>query len=257
MSLRSRFIPRDIMEDIKIGGILSLDAVPWIVGTFLIGILYAFVSGGSGFLIKIIVSFLPPALIFTVSVFELHMKLIRWLDFNYYKQKAKTLEDICNIEEYSTICKTKNKYRKMYLECSVDPWEVCPDSIKEQLAQVFSEQVFSALKDNAQVNVFAVSAPESTEQLDERYNRLSLLPEGLREIEDERIALHYHISRKASSTKYYISVGMRGQDSDDISDEADLFQENAAVIGGDIVQEVVNVHLTPGAKMCRGKTYKS
>ena len=114
------------------------------------------------------------------------------------------------------------------------------------------ESGFSALKDRTQVNVYAVSAPESTEQLDERYNRLALLPDGLREIEDERIALHYHISRKASSTKYYISVGMPDHDQD-ISDVAALFEENAVVIGGDIIQEVVNSHLTPGAKMCRGK----
>lgn len=140
----------------------------------------------------------------------------------------------------------------MFLECSVEPWEVCPDSIKEQRAKVFSEQVFSALKDRTQVNVNAVSAPESTEQLDERYNRLGSLPDGLREIEDERIALHYHISRKASSIKYYISVGLPDHDQD-ISDVAALFEENAVVIGGDIIQEVVNSHLTPGAKMCRGK----
>ena len=40
------------------------------------------------------------------------------------------------------------------------------------------------------------------------------LSDGLREIEDERIALHYHISRKASSTKYYISVCMPDHDED-------------------------------------------
>ena len=252
MALKLRYIPRDIKEDIKIGGILPLGALPWIIGTFLIGILYAFVAGTSGFLIKILISFLPPTVIFIVSVFDLHKKLIRWLDFNYSKRKIQTLEDVCNIEEYNTICKTKNKYRKMFLECSVDPWEVCPDSIKEQRAKVFSEQVFSALKDRTQVNVYAVSAPESTEQLDERYNRLMSLSDGLREIEDERIALHYHISRKASSTKYYISVGMPDHD-EDISDVAALFEENAVVIGGDIIQEVVKSHLTPGAKMCRGK----
>ena len=48
------------------------------------------------------------------------------------------------------------------------------------------------------------------------------LSDGLREIEDERIALHYHISRKASSTKYYISVGMPDHD-EDLSDVAALF----------------------------------
>ncbi|WP_313559163.1 hypothetical protein [Ruminiclostridium cellobioparum] len=250
MALRPRYMPSDIKEDIKIAGILPIDALPWIIGSFLLGILYAFISS-TGFLVKIFIAFVPPVLIFIVAAFDVYNKLIRWLDFNYSKSKIKTLNDMSNIDEYNTICRTKNKYDKMFLECSVDPWEVCPDTIKEQRANNFSEEVFSALKDKAQVNIYAVSAPESTEQLDERFERLGSYPEGLREIEDARIAYHYHISRKASSTKYLISVGMRGQD--DLSDVASLFEENAVVIGGDIVEDTVNSHLTPDAKIHRGK----
>ena len=91
MALKLRYIPRDIKEDIKIGGILPLDTSPWIIGTFLIGILYAFVAGNSGFLIKILLSFLSPTVIFIVSVFELHKRLIRWLDFNCSKRKCRHL----------------------------------------------------------------------------------------------------------------------------------------------------------------------
>lgn len=40
---------------------------------------------------------------------------------------------------------------------------------------------------------------------------------------------------------------------EDILDVTALFEENAVVIGGDIIQEVVKSHLTPGAKMCKGK----
>ncbi|MHB8063257.1 MAG: hypothetical protein ACYDG2_11580 [Ruminiclostridium sp.] len=195
MSLRPRYMPADIKEDIKIGGILPLDALPWIIGSFLLGIVYAFIST-TGFITKIILTFIPPIILFTVFAFDLYNRFIKWVDFIYSKKKVKNLSDICNISEYTTICKTKNKYNKMFLECSVNPWEVCPDSIKEQRANIFAEEVFSALKDKTQINIFATSAPESTVQLDERFSQLDSYPEGLREIEDARIAVHFKYLEK-------------------------------------------------------------
>ncbi|RCX10423.1 hypothetical protein DFR58_12915 [Anaerobacterium chartisolvens] len=250
MALRQRYIPPDIREDIKIGGILPIDGLWWIIGSFLLGLMLAF-GMKLNIAVSLIVVFILPAALFLIFVLDAYNRVVKCIDFSLTEKKLRELSELCGIQKFDTICRTKSNMHRIFLEADADPWEVCPDAIKEQKANVFSQQVFSVLKTGGTVSVHATSAPESTKQLEERYARLGTYPEGLKDLEDARIAVHYRISRRASSARYIVSIGMR--DSEEVSDAAAAFEENAVVIGGDMAEEAVNSHLTPGAKVSRGR----
>lgn len=259
MALRLRYIPPDINEDIKFGKVVPTKAIPWIVGIAIAAVLISFLIPSP--LIRI-PFFLGVTCVGTgIFIFDLPLYVQKLKRYLKERKKINSLDAFSGIAEYGSVSKTKDKGEEMFLEYFAEPWEVCPDAQKELRAREFAENVLSAINMGVEISIFAVSTSENTGALERRLEQLGDLPPGLRELEYERIEYHYHLSRQASSTHYYLrfrkedTAGMRISEEDDeqVEHVQDAITFEGTILGGDTIREVQGIHLTPDVKLSRGR----
>ncbi len=253
--LRQRYIPPDIWEDVKLGKFLPVKALPWLGGGFIFGIILALALPINPIL-KILLVFLPMGAMLIVYWLNLPDYIVKVYNYRkangFFKAKKVTLEDLINIDTYGTICENKDKTVSGYIECqNVAPWEVLQYAERDRKGDMFGEQVFTSTKNDVSLSVYGICKGEDISILEERLKNSKQLPEALRALEDKRIERHYRIARNASVTKYYISV--TGSDQEQVMDVIENVEEYGPLLGGDIVKKLVETHLTPNAKIKRGK----
>lgn len=251
--LRMRNVPADILEDIKIGKILTITGLIFVIASIVISIIMSF----------IIIPF-PLFRVFFVLGVGFFTTLIMAADLPGYlrklkrfrndKKKITSLDQLNNIEEYGPIVKNKDKSEAVYIDYSVDPWEVSPDQDKERRAMEFAQRVFSAVSMGTEVTVFSTCSSEKTTLLEKRLQRLSEFPKGIREIESARIEHHYNLSKYASKTNYTIRILKRpdAQAEEEIDEIQDAIVFDGICLGGGSIKERSNIQLTPDSNVKRG-----
>lgn len=251
--LRSRNVPADILKDIKIGKILTIPGLIYVIIAIVISIILSF----------IIIPF-PLFRVFFVLAVAFFTTIIMAADLPGYfkklkrfrrdKKRIKNLEQFNNIEEYGPIIKNKDGSEAVYLDYTVDPWEVSPDENKEKRAMEFAQNVFAAVSMGTEVTVFSTCSSEKTTLLEKKLERLSDFPEGIREIESARIEHHYNLSKYASKTNYTIRI-LKRSDSDaeeEIEEIQDAIVFDGVCLGGGSVKERAKTQLTPDSYVKRG-----
>ncbi|WP_010681004.1 TraG/VirB4 family ATPase [Acetivibrio cellulolyticus] len=244
--LRERYIPADIREDIKLGKVVSLKSIIYFFIALIICLLLSFAI--EYWLLKLIFTFGIPIIVMLVVNYDAPGAIKKLVLFKTHCSMIKSLNDLCTISSFDDVIQTKDS-EIVFLETSVPPWEVCPDSKKEYRANNFSYNVFSLLGMGAEMSVFGICSAEDTTQLEERLKALDSLNRGVKDLENERIEHHYNLSKSAKSVKYLIRLKANA-----IKDALEIFDENeVTVIGGDLVEEYAKSHLIPGLKKVRGK----
>jgi hypothetical protein len=251
--LRPRNVPADILEDIKIGKILSIPGLICVIIATVISVALSF----------IIIPF-PLFRVFFVLAVAFFTTIImaadlpgyfkRLIRFRRDKKSIKDLDQLNNIEEYGPIVKNKDGSEAVYIDYSVDPWEVSPDDIKESRAMDFAQRVFAAVSIGTEVSVFSTCSSEKSTLLEKRLERLSEFPQGIREIESARIEHHYNLSRHASKTEYTIRILKRpdGDAEEDIEEIQDAMVFDGACLGSGSIKSRIKTQLTPDSNVKRG-----
>lgn len=251
--LRPRNIPADILEDIKIGKILTIKGLICVIVAIVISVILSF----------IIIPF-PLFRVFFVLGVGFFGTIIMTADLPGYLRKLKrfrrdkkritSLDQLNNIEEYGAIVKNKDGSETVYIEYAVDPWEVSPDENKESRAMEFAQKVFAAVSMGTEVSIFSTCSSEKSNLLEKRLEKLSKFPEGIRKIESARIEHHYNLSKHASKTNYTIRILKR--EDVDAEEEIDEIQDamvfDGACLGSGSIKAKIRTQLTPDSSIKRG-----
>ncbi|MTI53805.1 hypothetical protein [Geosporobacter ferrireducens] len=262
MGLRNRYMPADIREDVKLGKLVPITSLPWILGVLVISIIAALIIRNPfiGVLLVILSFFM------TTGFFVLEVPKYRRTKNSYKKAKKKIndLMQLSSITAYGSVCKLKNKAEAVIMEYAADPWEVCETDKQDKRADIFSQDVFSILKAGGEVSIYRICTAEDTASLERRYARLKDLPEGSRELENARIEHHYKESRKAKKTRHIIRIVKRESTAKGDEEELTLqdilgpFEgENSVYLGAEAIKELETWQLTPNAKVERGEQEQS
>lgn len=246
--MNAKYIPTDVREDIKVGKIFTLNTLlATFIVMFIVLILAVFLPVGP--IAKILIFFLPTLLTLGIFTAEVPKHLKNFIEYLNKRNSLSELDELSNIEEFGTKSTLSTGDESVYLEIKEAPWEICPDKQKERRAQEFAADVVSMLVDGATVSLYGTCTGESTKHLEDRYKKLSELPEGLRNLENRRIEHHYKISKQAQCTKYTMQVARPVNEQEGIEE---IITTPGTYLGEDIIQELVNNQLTPSAFVQRG-----
>lgn len=164
--LRERYIPADIREDIKLGKVISLKSIIYFFVALIVCLLLSFLI--EFWLLKLIFTFGIPIIVMLIVNYDAFGVIKKLILFNKHCSKIKNLNDLSTLSNFDNdVIETKDG-EIVFLETSVSPWEVCPDSKKEDRANNFSYNVFSVLGMEAEMSVFGICSAEDTTQLEER-----------------------------------------------------------------------------------------
>lgn len=252
-SVELRYIPPDIREDTKIGKIVSIKALVITGIVLFIGIAVALTAYRNRPIMVIMVTGLPTLLTLIIMVLELPTWTRRIITYIKDQLQLKDLESRNHIEKYGAVCHLKNKEEAVFLEVTADPWGICPGDTREQRLQDFSEDVFSTVDEKGKVHINIQCTEDDTKDLERRYKKLYTYPEGLKELERDRIDHHYKLAKDARRFTYTVRVDHKKDKEKTIGDRTYMDGE---YIGGAFIEDYINKHLTPDAPLERGEEDK-
>lgn len=248
--LRERYIPKDILEDIKLGKMLPLKNLKWYILTLFVAVVVSFLIPSSFIrVIIVVIAAVGGFIVFSIDIPRLYRN---YRKYKKDKEEIKTIDQYLNLKEIGSVSKTKDESEIVFIEKEVEPWEVSPSNEKESRAVEFSQNVMSALDMGTEVTFFGTCSAENTKTLEMRLENLANLKDGVKELEANRIEYHYNLSKHASHSTYRIRI-RKDAKKDIIDDISEAIVFKGTVLGKDAVEDYLKNQLIPDAVLKRGK----
>jgi len=249
--LKPRYIPASPYEDVKFGKFFPAEALPWSIGAIILGVVLSLILNVHPVL-RIMLGFLPLIIVVTFFTFDIMGRIGRNINLIITRKNCSSLEDLFNVKSFDSVSDNKDKTKSVIMRYHKIPtWEVITDLEKDRRANSFAEDILEVISNGAEVSIHGTCTGEILQSLELRSLNLQNLPESLRELETARIEKHYNIAKRAETTRYYIKITAKNEDT--ALDCSEIFEHSAEILDGPAALKIARSQLTPNAKKKRGK----